>query len=144
MLIKCTSDSVNTLPLSLRCMGETENTDFSFLNIGHEYVVYGVMFFPCRLDYLVSLEGGNPVWIPSDFFEIIDSTLYFNWSICITQIDDNYRVLHDSFKIQALIGYSELVTSMSHYTGILERESEDLRTFFEEKKKIDEWQLTHY
>ncbi|CNJ16087.1 hypothetical protein [Yersinia rohdei] len=141
MLIKCISNSMSSLPLSLRCLGETDNTDFTFLKVGHMYVVYGLMFFPCRVDYLISPEDNDPVWVPGDFFEIIDKKLHSDWSINITHLDENYKILYENFNIQVLIGYVDLVTSISHYIGILEREPSDLRKFYEEKNKIDEWQL---
>ncbi|WP_145574731.1 hypothetical protein [Yersinia alsatica] len=136
MLIKCISNSAHVLPLSLRCMGETDYTDFTFLKVDNEYLVYGLMFFPCRVDYLISPESNNPVWVPGDFFEILDNSLHSSWSICITHLDESYKLLHENFNIQVLIGYLELVTSISHYTGIIEREPDDLRKFFEEKIKL--------
>ena len=96
MLIKCISSSMSSLPLSLRCLGETDNTDFTFLKVGHMYVVYGLMFFPYRVDYLISPEDNDPVWVPGDFFEIIDKKLHSDWSINITHLDENYKILGDA------------------------------------------------
>ncbi|WP_118987371.1 hypothetical protein [Photorhabdus sp. CRCIA-P01] len=137
MLIKCIFNSGKNLPDDSRCFGETDETDYSFLEIGTEYVVYGLMLLSCRIDYLICPNKGNPVWIPANLCEIKDGKLSSNWSICITHLNDDYKVLYDNFKIQSIIGYSELVTSISHYIGIIERESEDLGVFFLEKQKID-------
>lgn len=125
------------LPINSRCLNETDETDYSFLEIEQNYVVYGLMFYFSRIDYLICPESENPVWIPANFFEIIDNKLDDDWSICITNINNDYQILYDNFRIQSIIGYSNLVNSISHYVGILEREETELKNFFIEKIRID-------
>ncbi|WP_238334504.1 hypothetical protein, partial [Arsenophonus endosymbiont of Bemisia tabaci] len=64
-------------------------------------------------------------------------TLPNNWSICITYLNKDYKHLYDSFKIYLIIGCPKLVTSISYYGGILEREYDDLLYFFLEKEKFN-------
>jgi hypothetical protein len=138
MLVKCIFNSVRNLPIDSRCLGETDETDYSFLEIGSEYTVYGLMFYSCRVDYLICSRKDNPVWIPANLCEIIDDKLSSNWSICITDLNEDYKVLNDNFKIQSIVSYYELVTSISHYIGLIEREPNDIKRFFIEKEKMDE------
>lgn len=138
MLIKCIFNSGKDLPYDSRCLNESDETDYSFIKIGTEFIVYGLIFFPNRIDYLICLEGNNPTWIPANLFEIKDARLPMNWSICITSTNDNFKVLNESMNIKSIISYTDMVTSISHYTGVIERESEDLKVFFHEKDKIDD------
>lgn len=142
MLVKCIFNSGKSLPNDSRCLGETDETDYSFLELGNEYIVYGLMFLSNRTDYLICPTNGNPIWIPANLCEIKDSNLPVNWSICVTRLNDDYKILYDDFKIQSLIGYSELVTSISHYIGLIERKVGDLKIFLCEKNRIDN-ELVH-
>ncbi len=137
MLVECIFNSGKDLPIDSRCLNETDETDYSFLEIGVEYVVYGLMFYPCRVDYLICSRKGNPAWVPANLCKIKDNKLSFNWAICVTHLHEDYKILYDSFKIQSIISYPELVTSISHYVGIIERESDDMNKFFLEKEKMD-------
>ncbi|PIT39266.1 hypothetical protein [Snodgrassella alvi] len=137
MLVECIFNSGKDLPIDSRCLNETDETDYSFLKIGAKYIVYGLMFYSCRIDYLICSGKGKPIWIPANLCKIIDSKLSSNWSVCITHLNEDYKVLYDSFNIQSIISYPELVTSISHYLGIIERESDDMKRFFLEKEKMD-------
>jgi hypothetical protein len=137
MLVKCIFNSGADLPIDNRCLGETDKTDYSFLEIGNEYIVYGLMFYSSRVDYLICPRKGNPIWIPANLCQIIDDKLSSNWSICVAGLNEDYKILNDNFKIQSIVSYSELVTSFSHYLGLIEREPEDIKRFFIEKAKID-------
>ncbi|HGJ5865746.1 hypothetical protein QE197_20635 (plasmid) [Arsenophonus nasoniae] len=139
MLIKCIFNKGKNIPLEYRCLYETDETDYSYLKIGDKFRVYGIKFFPTRVDYLICNHYGNrnPDWIPGNLFEVIDHTLPNNWSICITYLNQDFKPLYDSFKIHSIISYPKLVTSISHYEGIIEREYDDLLYFFLEKEKFD-------
>lgn len=119
-------------------------TDYSFLTIGSEFTVYGLMFFATRVDYLICLNNNYPVWVPSNLFEVNIQELPNNWSLCITYLNSNYKILDDSFGIKAIISYPNLVDNISHYIGLLEREPDDLKSFFLEKEKIDDQQSFFY
>ncbi|SET32093.1 hypothetical protein, partial [Thorsellia anophelis] len=70
-------------------------------------------------------------------FKIKDSRIPSNWATCVTYLSEEFKPLYDYFQVLAIISYSELITSISHYGGILERESDDLIKFFIEKEKMD-------
>lgn len=144
MIIKCIFNSVKNISTDYRCLNETDETDYSFLTIGSEFTVYGLMFFATRVDYLICLNNNYPIWVPSNLFEIDIQGLPNNWSLCITYLNSNYKILDDSFGIKAIISYPNLVDNISHYVGLLEREPDDLKLFFLEKEKIDAKQSLFY
>lgn len=41
MLVECIFNSGKDLPIDSRCLNETDETDYSFLEIGVKYIVYG-------------------------------------------------------------------------------------------------------
>lgn len=53
MSVKCIFNLGEILPIGSCRLGETDETDYSFLKIGTEYIVYGLMFYSCRVDYLI-------------------------------------------------------------------------------------------
>ena len=141
MIVKCIYNLGKNIPLTNRCNGEDDGTDFSYIKKEHEYVVYGLEFYPNTMHCLICAEEGNPYWTPIDLFEIIDHRLPSDWLICVPRFHEPFNFLYKNCDIQTLIGYSELVTSVSHYEGIIEREEDDLIKYFYEKEKIDKWQL---
>ena len=133
MLVLCNSASGKDLPANARVMGETDETQFNPLEIGVKYKVYGVMFYPTRTDLLLCPEGSNPMWVPSNLFEVLDNELPSNWGCVIAEKTDGYFDLYESFGVNAICGYLQLVRSYQHYIGILEREPEELQKFYENK-----------
>lgn len=120
----------------MRCRGETDSTEFSPLKIGGEYIVYGLMFLPSRVDFLVCPDSTGPYWMPSNLFEVVDTTLPA-WRVCLTGHSQAYQVLQAEFGITAIVGYDTLVSDYQHYIGILERDPDHLQRFFLEKKLVD-------
>ncbi len=133
MLVLCNSISGKDLPDNARVMGETEKTQFTLLEIGVEYKVYGVMFYPTRTDLLLCPEGSAPLWAPSNLFEILDDQFPNDWGCVITEKKEGYIDLYEAFGINAICGYLELVRSYQHYLGILEREPNELQKFHMQK-----------
>lgn len=130
MLVICNSTSAKDLPVNARVMGETDKTEFTFLEKGRKYKVYGVMFYSTRTDFLVSPESSGPLWVPSNIFDIEDDTLPSDWGFIITEKKEGYADLHEAFGINALCGYLDLIRSYHHYIGILERDSDELKKFY--------------
>ncbi|MGY2796770.1 hypothetical protein ACVWV0_000946 [Ewingella americana] len=133
MLVLCNSVSGKDLPANARVMGETDKTQFNPLEIGVKYKVYGVMFYPTRTDLLLCPEGSNPMWVPSNLFEVLDNEFPSNWGCVIAEKTDGYFDLYESFGVNAICGYLQLVRSYQHYIGILEREPDELQKFYEYK-----------
>lgn len=133
MLALCNSKSGKDLPDEARVMGENDETEFSPLEKGVEYTVYGMMYYPLRTDFLVCPEGDAPLWVPSNLFDVLDDSLPSDWGCVITEKKDGYADLRDTFGINAICGYLELIRSYKHYIGILEREPGELQKFYSYK-----------
>jgi len=97
-----------------------------YLEIEKDFVIYEVTFYSCGIDYLLYPNIGNPIWIPPNLCKTKDSKLSSHWIICVTYLNEKYKILYGSFKIQSIVSYSELVTSISHYVGIIESETDDM------------------
>ncbi|HII4322191.1 TPA: hypothetical protein ACY4PR_003053 [Enterobacter cloacae] len=130
MLVLCRSVSGKSLPENARIMGETDETDFSPLQIGQQYKVYGVMFYTSRIDFLVCPASGGPMWVPSNLFDVVDDEIPQGWGCVLTERSEGYADLSEAFGIHSICGYLELIRSYSHYVGILERDPEELKIFY--------------
>lgn len=139
MLVQCVFNLGKDIPIFTRGLGETDEANFSFLTIGENYLVYGLMFSDTGIDYLICNTGQNPYWLTSHLFKILDSQLPWQWSICLTQFSQEYKCLFDQLNVEALIGYPDLINSLAHYEGMIEREPEELFKFFKAKMSVDEW-----
>lgn len=145
MIVLCEANTGSSLPKHAWRHGESEKTRFSPLKVGCEYVVYGLMFRPNGVDYLVfpviqdSDWKHGPYWMPGALFKIMDSMLP-SWRMCLTEYQPGYQSLYTMHGITALIGYDDLVGNPGHYDGILDRDPEQIQIFFVEKIKIDQWQ----
>ncbi|MBV6817101.1 hypothetical protein KWG64_03995 [Rahnella sp. PD12R] len=117
-------------------MGENEETLFTPLKSGVEYNVYGLMFYSTRTDFLIYEEGSYPLWAPSNLFEILDDTLPGDWGCVITEKAEGYCELYDSFGINSICGYLELIRSYEHYVGIIEGADNELQ-------KLHAYRLQH-
>ncbi|AIX50535.1 hypothetical protein PSNIH1_09975 [Pantoea sp. PSNIH1] len=111
-------------------MGETDETQFTPLEIGVEYKVYGMMFYPTRTDLLICPENSKPLWVPSNIFNMLDDTLPVGWGVVMTERVEGYTDLHEAFGINAICGYLELIRSYKHYIGIMERDADELIKFY--------------
>lgn len=129
MLVICNSISGKSLPDDARIMGETDETLFEPLKTGMEYKVYGIMFYTTRIDFLLCPEGENPLWVPSNIFNVLDDKLPPDWGFIITEKTIDYSDLYDAFGIISILGYFELIRSYQHYIGILERDAGELQKF---------------
>ncbi len=91
------------------------------------------MFYPTRTDMLLCPDGSNPLWVPSNIFEVLDNALPNNWGCVLTEKKDGYSNLYEDFGITAIFSYLQLVRSYQHYIGILESEPDELQKFYEYK-----------
>lgn len=130
MIVKCLYTSGQNLPDNVRFMGETEQTDYFPLSVDMQYQVHGLMFYPGRVDFLVCPDNNGPMWVLSNFFKIVDDEFPLGWGGISTSCCEGYSELYENYGIFYISGYLKLVRSYSHYIGLLERNSEDLKYFF--------------
>jgi hypothetical protein len=120
----------------VRYSGVLEVPDFSFVDVGGNYVVYGLMSHAGGLDYLICAGERGPYWLPSEIFNVADARLP-KWQICLPKSSSSYSELYAQLGIIAILGYERFVRDFSHYCGVLEREEVDLGIFFVEKAEMD-------
>lgn len=116
-----------------------------YLDIGHEYNVYGIFLNRGNLSYLIV---GNdkyrimPTWEPVELFELIENKLPPNWYFQRSQEIVPKEKLNDPDS--AIWGYKELACDISHNDDlILEMETEAIKIFLKRKLEIDEWEKSN-
>ena len=141
MIVICTANKGSEIPENFRYPEDSNETDFSPLEIGEKYNVYGMLFRSKRVDYLVCPSIKGPGWMPGNLFEIFDHDMP-TWSFRrIINGDDGFGPLGVYFNVIAMAGYPEIVNNCDHYDGILERDPVELEKFYKEKFIIDQWSI---
>ncbi|GHU37743.1 hypothetical protein FACS1894192_07420 [Bacilli bacterium] len=102
-----------------------------------EYQVYGISIENTgSLNVLIEWgqyygKYGKPQWFPLNDFEIIDSRIPYNWKVILINKGSEYEFLSSDYNIKSIMGYDKLVESSEHWTGLLNRNREDLDYFYE-------------
>lgn len=92
------------------------------LQIGAEYMVYGIMEYDNTIYYLISFEEMvMPDWIPSDLFEIKDNTIPCFW------IYENKFINNPN--IAFILSHYEIATDLNHMLRLLQGYSSDFKDF---------------
>lgn len=102
-------------------IGFSKKTIFD-VNIGSEYLVYGISLWRKQFFYLICDEYNLPNWYPAEIFKVVDNRISKNWKFKLSEFYDEYSV-------EALIGYPELIDIENHYAELIERDSEALKIF---------------
>ena len=125
----CTANHGSALPREH--LGRSGNTPFSEfdLEIGHEYVVYGIIVSKGLLSYLVIGTGRFAQWYPAELFRVSQSKLPDNWHFVYFRKDLGLLV-------DAIWGYEEL-TKPDHFDGLSDMQPSAINVFVERKKEID-------
>lgn len=129
MIIKCKENNIARVSIEKIGLSENQDTDYSFLKIEKEYIVYGIYHTSDSIYFLIDIENCKPMWVPSFLFSMIESSIPDSWSFNMIKENENYNELHSSFGIFSMLGYNELVNNYKHYIGILERNHEELNKF---------------
>lgn len=133
MKVKCISNSGKYLSQKQISLGNSKEYVREYLNIGEEYIVYGVMLVRDTLNYLISIKPNNsPFFEPVEFFEILDHEISPLWF---------YNYFGEEI-VESIVGYKELALDRSHNVGLVERKGEDLKVFYMRKNEIDQWEQT--
>jgi len=108
------------------------------LSIQKEYDVYGIMLYDGHMQYLLIGEENLPSWYSSEFFEVVENILPFEFYFDCkknSRIETEYGY---DFMIDAIWGYEELVKDETHIADLFERKDKAIRTFLKRKAEIDE------
>ena len=130
MRIKCTGNIGSCLSKAmLEKLKISEKAEYP-IKIGDEYVVYGQMIYNEVLYYLIKETYEDlPSWYPAELFEVTNNLIYMEW----------YFRFDSESELSAIWGYWELVFSLEHYDGLIDREKKDIKIFLDRKKEIDEF-----
>ncbi len=130
MRIKCIGNNGSYLDkITLQKSGDLKTVEYP-IKIGDEYVVYGQMIYDEVLYYLIKGTYEDlPSWYPAELFEVTNNLIYMEW----------YFRFDSKSELSAIWGYWELVFSLEHYDGLIDREKKDIKIFLDRKKEIDEF-----
>jgi hypothetical protein len=125
MRVTCKDNSGQSLSSQLYRLGYTGQSTFSVL-VGKEYEAFGMSLWRGALLLLLADEHHLPNWFPLELFSLSDRRLPKDWAFSPS--------LNNEEGLQALWGYGRLITDMAHYDGLMERDPEALRYFYEEER----------
>lgn len=134
MKVSCIKNSLKSIPSNVYegLQGYSVETEFSELEIGQQFVVYGINTFKKYPWYLIKVEGlAYPMYYPAHLFKIIDGRLSKHWIVQEGQDDyDN--------EVQILeIGFKELVENKFFYGELIEDNSANNAIFNKYKALLD-------
>lgn len=130
MKVKCKTDNLNSSQLSLETLGRLKQyisrTDGELdLEIGKEYVVYGIEFWDncpwlyiCRDNY-----EKYPVPVAADFFEITDKRLSAHWQLNFKEVsnsDNQTQLVFPEWANNELF-YEDLISGDKHTEIVFEK-----------------------
>jgi hypothetical protein len=130
MRVLCTANRGSNLTVKHLQGGYTTSSEFD-LQIGKEYVVYGISLWKELLVYLILGEGTYPHWYPSELFRVTRNELPPDWYFVRRSQEEGYDVI-------AIWGYQELVNSEDHFDDLSNLEQRAIDVFVERKKQVDE------
>lgn len=117
MKVKCNTLSFTSLGKALVSVKEGWE-DFE-LCADVKYNVYGVGLYSGSLKILIDPANNLwPSWYSADHFVVVDNEISQFWKISLDDGDWNM-----------IIGYPELVSSVKHFDGLLERDTKELEVF---------------
>ena len=114
--------SQGQLPIGFNPVSQTN------LILDKEYLVMGIYLFKQHIYYLVD-ENSKPYWFPCILFEISDSRINADWHIKITNTDNS---------LESFQGYFELCYVEGYNNRLMERDEEEMRTYFKQKIATEE------
>ncbi|MBK8268701.1 MAG: hypothetical protein IPK83_10535 [Planctomycetes bacterium] len=103
------------------------------IEIGREYVVYGITHYLGHLWYYICDEDYTyfPIWNPSPLFRIIDDRLSIYWRIGISTIGNDNRMM-------PIISFSEWVNSNAYYDQLTDGDKDAIAVFERYKQLMDQ------
>lgn len=132
MKIKCTE--TRAVGLNLNEVNTISSNKFDYQNYGlYENEVFRVMALILYKDtkylyYLIDING-KPNWFPNELFEVIDNSIPGLWFY------KNFTKEQD-VDIYCIWGYDEICNDDNHYDALIERDSEALEIYFQQKARI--------
>ena len=133
MRIKCIAKTGAALPADCRdpASGFDENTEF-WLEIGKEYVVYGMTVFLGYVWYFICDEASDyyPRWNPAPLFEVVDGRLSRYWRY-------GYAPGPTREQTQVVLAFEEWANDPYFYDRLSDGEEREVDIFARYKRLID-------
>lgn len=112
--------------------GVSENTEYSEIKIGQEYLVMGLIIFSSYQAYLLD-DNTFIAAYPCQLFEISDDKVGSKWHFRLIEKEEDIYPF-----VQAILGYYELCFDKKAYENlIIEKNPEDHRLYFKRKKELE-------
>lgn len=113
-------------------LASPNKVEFEGLSLDKSYVVYGISIFDEELTYLIYDDYEMAAWYAANLFHVESTALPENW---------HHRYFgRNEQGLSAIWGYKELVHSMDHYDGLLNRVRDEVILFLKRKREIDSWE----
>lgn len=122
MQVTCKINTGSMLSKSLLHLGNTRESIFP-VAVGEVYEVFAMSLWGGALYVLLADESNFPSWLPLELFDLDNSLLPSGWHF--------WSEIENIGGLQALWGYEKLVSDLSHYDGLVEREPLALKYFYE-------------
>lgn len=133
MIVKCVYSKVVDLPSSLSSSMKKIPKDFSYGDpqYGEIYKVYAINFQYETSFYCIQIDGITyPEWVPSQLFEVVDSSLSRYWVYQPT--------FNSEAELSNIISFESWVMNPYFYGELLEGYETNINVFNKYKKAIDE------
>ena len=103
------------------------------LNVNDTYEVMAFILYKNTkyLYYLIDING-KPYWFPNELFEVIDNSIPGHWFF------KNFTN-EQEVDIYCIWGYDEICNDDNHYDALIERDSEALKIYFQQKARITKY-----
>lgn len=105
-------------------------TEFTELEIGRKYFVYGMTIWGDAVHYLILDNRNEPHLYPAEIFSIYEHKIPSQWY---------FSHFQPTFKFDTLAtwGYKEFALDVNHYNALIECKKEALEIFFQRKLEIE-------
>lgn len=133
MIVECLSIYGKDVPEDSRFPGESDEARYEPLKIGNSYMVFAIIFYRNRVDYLVDAGKGGPDWMPACLFSVKDGHIAPDLQMVDLTVDEKFTSLCKRFGARFMIGYEAITHSYQHCVGLIERDRDALDIFYQEK-----------
>jgi hypothetical protein len=133
MIVECLSIYGKDVPEESRFPGESDEVRYEPLKIGDSYMVFAIIFYRNRVDYLVDPGRNGPSWKPACLFSIKEGHIAPDLQMVDLMVDAQFASLCEHFGARFMIGYEAITHSYQHFVGLLERDRDALDIFYQEK-----------
>jgi hypothetical protein len=125
--MKCIANADAFIKKGSRIYGLNGITEYYGLVLEAAYEVYGLGNYNNSINILLDItEDCRPSWYSLSQFRIVDNAVPTDWK----------SAFRPSEKWTTIMGYPELISSPTHFDGILERNEKELAIFYRMKSRV--------